>query len=229
MSNAVTRAASRGSSRLTAREASKQATREALLDAAMELFGEQGLDGPSLDAICDRAGFTRGAFYVHFRDRDAFLEAVMARVGVSFLDALLGTGEEGEGLAATVQRFVGAVASGAYPLTREGGVRPHQLLDACVRSPAIRARYVALVEDSLARTAHLVKRGQRDGTLRFDLDASAVASIILAAVIGAQTMIELRVPVDLTGASGALVAMLSEPEKAGGAGKKRHAKAKKRP
>jgi TetR/AcrR family transcriptional repressor of nem operon len=229
MSNTVTRQRTARSTPLAAREASKQATREALLDAGTELFGEQGLDAPSLDTICDRAGFTRGAFYVHFRDRDAFLEAVMARVGVSFLDAVLGTGEEGEDLAATVQRFVAAVASGAYPLTRQGGVRPHQLLDACVRSPAIRARYVALVEDSLARTGHLVKRGQREGTLRSDLDAPAVASIILAAVIGAQTMIELRVPVDLVGASGALLTMLSEPAKRGDAGKKRQRKLKKRP
>jgi TetR/AcrR family transcriptional repressor of nem operon len=211
----------RSSSKLATREASKQATREALLYAGMELFGEEGLDAPSLDAICDRAGFTRGAFYVHFRDRDAFLEAVMERVGVSFLDAMLGTGEEGEDLAATVQRFVGAVASGAYPLTRDGGVRPHQLLDACVRSPSIRARYVALVEDSLVRTGRLVKRGQQGGSLRRDLDAAAVASIILAAVIGAQTMIELRVPVDLVGASGALVAMLSETGAPGGGARKR--------
>ena len=44
------------------REETKQATRDALISAGMALFAEQGLDGPSLDAICDRAGFTRGAF-----------------------------------------------------------------------------------------------------------------------------------------------------------------------
>src|SRR4051812_40727719 len=63
------------------REETKQRTREALVEAGIALFAEQGLDGPSLDAICERAGFTRGAFYVHFRDRDELLQAVMERVG----------------------------------------------------------------------------------------------------------------------------------------------------
>ncbi len=51
------------------RDETKQRTRDALIQAGLELFTEQGLDVPSLDAICDRAGFTRGAFYVHFADR----------------------------------------------------------------------------------------------------------------------------------------------------------------
>ena len=63
-----------------ARELTKQETREALLRAGMELFAEQGLDVPSLDALCARAGFTRGAFYVHFADREEFIVAVMERI-----------------------------------------------------------------------------------------------------------------------------------------------------
>jgi AcrR family transcriptional regulator len=193
------------------RAATKQETREALINAGMELFGEEGLDTPSLDAICERAGFTRGAFYVHFRDRDDFLEAVMERVGARFLDAVLGSGEPTVDLGAIIQRFIETMVSGSYPLTREGGVRPHQLLDACVRSPKIRARYVALVEDTLIRLGRLVRGGQASGLLRDDVDAAQVASILLAAVIGAQTMIELRVPVDLPRAAQAVLAMVSAP------------------
>src|SRR5262252_1452795 len=57
------------------RVASMQRTREALIQAGIELFAEKGLDAPSLDEICDRAGYTRGAFYVHFADRDEFVVA----------------------------------------------------------------------------------------------------------------------------------------------------------
>ena len=52
----------------------------------MALFAKHGLDGPSLDDICAHAGFTRGAFYVHFEDRDDFLVAVMDRVGRQIVD-----------------------------------------------------------------------------------------------------------------------------------------------
>jgi TetR/AcrR family transcriptional regulator, transcriptional repressor for nem operon len=80
---------------------------------------------------------------------------------------------------------------------REGGVRPHQLLDACARSPAIRKRYVALAEESEARMAKIVRADQRAGKVRDDVDAQSIATILLAAIIGVQTMNDLRMPVDL--------------------------------
>jgi TetR/AcrR family transcriptional repressor of nem operon len=191
------------------REETMQVTREALIAAGIELFGEQGLDGPSLDAICDRAGYTRGAFYVHFADRDDFLVAVMERVGTRFLDAVLGAAGAHEDLGTTVQRFIASVMSGAYPLTPKGGIRPHQLLDACARSPAIRARYVALVEDSITRVSRMVRSGQDAHLLRADASPDDVASILLAAVIGAQTMLELKVDVDLSRTASTMLSLLA--------------------
>lgn len=190
------------------RSESMAETREALIRAGIELFAEQGLDAPSLDAICARADKTRGAFYVHFADRDAFLDAVMERVGLPFLDAVLGAGEES--LAAVVQRFLMAVASGEYPLTSKTGVKPHQLLDACARSEKVRARYASLIEETMARLERVIAQGQRDGVVRGDLRPEDVSAILLAAVIGAQTMIELRVSVvELAPAATALLQMLA--------------------
>lgn len=191
-------------------------TREKLLRAGAELFAKEGLDGPSLDAICERAGFTRGAFYVHFEDRDAFMVAVMEREGLPFLDAILG----GPGDAAhpptfeaVVGRFLASIASGAYPLTRKGGPKPHQLLDACARSKKIRARYVALVADSIARLAKVIETSQDDGTLRSDVAAEDVATILLAAIIGGQTMLELDAPIDMARTGSAMLALLTRASK----------------
>ncbi len=194
-------------------------TRAALVDAGIALFGEEGLDAPSLDAICERAGFTRGAFYVHFRDRDEFLQAVMERLGGQFLDAVLVDGDDagakvGTALARTVARFVGAVVAGEYPLMREGGVKPHQLLDACARSPAIRAQYVGLAEESVTRLARIVRSDQKAGTLRSDVDDKSIATLLLAAIIGAQTMHELGVKLDLGRTSTAAMRMLAPTKRA---------------
>jgi AcrR family transcriptional regulator len=173
------------------RAEAKQETRAALIGAAMALIAEQGLDGPSLDAICARAGYTRGAFYVHFRDRDDLLVAVMERVGGDFLDAVISGG-----LQPTVERFLASIASGLYPLTKKGGVRPHQLYDACARSPAIRERYVGLIGVAIEKLAGVVDEEQRRGTLRDEVPASEVAGLLLATVIGAHTMLDLEVPLD---------------------------------
>ncbi len=170
----------------------KEQTREVLIAAGMDLFAKRGLDGPSLDDICAHAGLTRGAFYVHFKDRDDFLLAVMDKVGVAILDELFAAGAGG--FTGAVERFVAASASGRYPLMPEGGVRPYQLLDACARSPLLRERYVGLVKMSGTRIAELVKEGQSAGMLREDLEPENAASFILALIVGLQTLADLGIP-----------------------------------
>lgn len=65
--------------RLT-REEQQQRTREALLAAALEVFAESGFHGATVEAITDRAGFTRGAFYSNFDDKEQlFLELFRRR------------------------------------------------------------------------------------------------------------------------------------------------------
>jgi AcrR family transcriptional regulator len=48
----------------------REATRERILSAAMEAFAEQGFHGASVEDVCERAGFTRGAFYSNFAALD---------------------------------------------------------------------------------------------------------------------------------------------------------------
>jgi AcrR family transcriptional regulator len=50
-------------------------TRSHILDVAGELFAERGYDATSVAGICARAGVTKGAFYHHFKSKQAvFLE-----------------------------------------------------------------------------------------------------------------------------------------------------------
>jgi AcrR family transcriptional regulator len=186
------------------RAEAKERTREALIAAGIALIAEQGLDGPSLDAICERAGYTRGAFYVHFPDRDAFLVAVMERAGGQFLDRVIGAG-----LGATVERFVAALGNGAYPLTKQGGVRPYQLYDACARAPAIRERYVELIEQTIARLAVVVEGEQRTGGLGEAVAPRDMSSLLLALAIGAHTLVDLELPLDFGALARATLTLLA--------------------
>src|SRR5262245_35142144 len=95
----------------TPRAAAKAATRDALLDAALAEIAERGLDAPSLDAICARAGYTRGAFYVHFKDRDALVAAVVQRAMDRFLDAMIAHGDRAHDLEETITRFATVVGA----------------------------------------------------------------------------------------------------------------------
>ena len=57
----------------------RAATRERVLDAARDVFAERGVFGGTVEDICTRAGFTRGAFYSNFVDKADVLRALMIR------------------------------------------------------------------------------------------------------------------------------------------------------
>ncbi|HWV27185.1 MAG TPA: TetR/AcrR family transcriptional regulator [Aeromicrobium sp.] len=58
---------------------SRQATRERLLDAAAVVLAREGIQGASVEHICDQAGFTRGAFYSNFSSKDELVMALFER------------------------------------------------------------------------------------------------------------------------------------------------------
>jgi AcrR family transcriptional regulator len=58
---------------------STSTTREALLDAGVAVADEHGLAGLSVNRVVAAAGVAKGTFYVHFRDRSAFVDALHER------------------------------------------------------------------------------------------------------------------------------------------------------
>ena len=83
------------------RALTKRETRAALLDAGLAEFAAHGLDTPSLDAICARAGFTRGAFYVHFKDREDFVVAIITSRKVASSRSMTATTKSSRSLKCT--------------------------------------------------------------------------------------------------------------------------------
>ena len=63
-------------------------THARLLAGAREVIAEQGVHGASVEDICDRAGFTRGAFYSNFSDKDELVLALFAADRAALLERL---------------------------------------------------------------------------------------------------------------------------------------------
>lgn len=63
--------------RRTTRAEARESTRHRLLAAAWEAFVERGFAGASVEDIAARAGFTRGAFYSNFADKEEIFAALM--------------------------------------------------------------------------------------------------------------------------------------------------------
>lgn len=67
---------------------SRENTRARLLDAASQVFAELGLQGATVEAVCERAGFTRGAFYSNFASLDELFLTLAGSVGEARINAV---------------------------------------------------------------------------------------------------------------------------------------------
>lgn len=64
----------------------REQTRSRLLEAAHAVFAEVGMDAASVEMICERAGFTRGAFYSNFESKDELFLALIAHLAEAKID-----------------------------------------------------------------------------------------------------------------------------------------------
>lgn len=199
-------------------------TRAGLLEAAAELFLEQGLDGPSLDAICERAGYTRGAFYVHFATRDELVGAVVEKTMSELLDAIAPEDDE-LSLETVVERFIAALLEGRLPVSRH--IRASQVLEACSRSWDLRVKYLAILVRARQRLTEVIRRSLATGAVRDDVDAPALADMLLAVVLGVQVAQQLGAPYDARAVQAELLRSLA-PRSAARTTTKRAATKKKR-
>ena len=77
--------ASSSAPRVSAR---RQATRDRVLEAASEVFAERGFHGATVEDICERAGFTRGAFYSNFTSKDDLVVELSRRHSEALVDRI---------------------------------------------------------------------------------------------------------------------------------------------
>lgn len=66
----------------------RPATRAALLRAALEVFAEYGFQAATIEQVCTRAGFTRGAFYSNFSSKEELFLALFDEHSRQVLDRL---------------------------------------------------------------------------------------------------------------------------------------------
>jgi len=180
---------------MVTRAQSKAQTREALILAGLALFRDHGPDAPSLDAICEAAGKTRGAFYVHFADRDAFMVAVMEHILGGYLATIVTTADPAGDLERSIHRFADealALMEGPGPPEQATAGASHLrlLLEGVHRSPPVRERFIALLDAGTDQLATAIDSAQRAGTVRSTSPPEAIARVLVGQVFGLLALLE---------------------------------------
>ena len=132
------------------RSARREATRQRILDAARVVFAEKGVSGASIEDICEQAGFTRGAVYSNFADKDAILREVIEREHRALLDHIAGSIDIVDEALAAAPSLEAAVASlvnrivRTIPSEREVTLISTELEIVAVRRPELAASFLAV-------------------------------------------------------------------------------------
>ena len=132
------------------RSARREATRTRILDAARIVFAEKGVIGATIEDICEQAGFTRGAVYSNFADKDDVLRAVIEREHQALLDHIVGSIELVEAEIASAGSLEAAVSSlvnrivRTIPLDRQVTLIATELEIMAVRRPDVAGSFLAV-------------------------------------------------------------------------------------
>lgn len=152
-------------------------TRERLMASAAELFAERSVQGASVEEICERAGFTRGAFYSNFESKDELVLELVRSRGEELLAvtkkaiALLPEEQlDGDGFTDIMARLMAVLAAGSAMEDHWVMVRSELQLYAH-RNPDLRPALVTATEAvaDLAVAAMSAALKRQNATLRIPM------------------------------------------------------------
>jgi AcrR family transcriptional regulator len=169
------------------RAQAKEATRRALLHAGLEETVEQGGEFPSIERLCARAGYTRGAFYGYFTDRDHFVNEMLDWVLRDIIQSLFESATEGDAdIHEIVRRFDRTLGAGDWPdIHRNIRAGYVAVLRELRPGSSIQKQHADLMNGIGERLRDRIIQGQKSGTVRRDVKADDVALLLLLIAIGA--------------------------------------------
>jgi TetR/AcrR family acrAB operon transcriptional repressor len=167
------------------------ATRRQLMDVALRVFSTRGYSAARLSDIAAEAGVTRGAVYWHFKNKQGLLFAILTEMANPFVqtatEVLDSDLEPGRKIRELVRRVKDANDNSETFLDqREVALRfmaehPHGIDE-------FHKHIFRDMERLTGRITDTIRRGQRSGQIRDDVDASIMTGLIAAVLRGSAMM-----------------------------------------
>ncbi len=168
----------------TKRRRSREQTRQRLFDAAFQVFAHNGFERATIDEIVREAGFSKGAFYVHFESKeDLFWEMLRQRIEER-KETLRHALDPSIGIAENQHRLLEAFfdAPGSEPL---GAAVYYEFMAHAMRNEMVRARLAEFYAGWHDFVVDALKLGRELEIVRDDVDISLQASALMATYEGA--------------------------------------------
>jgi TetR/AcrR family transcriptional regulator, transcriptional repressor for nem operon len=162
----------------TRKRRSREETRQKLLDAALQVFARNGYERATVDEIVREAGFSKGAFYVHFETKeDLFWEMLKERIAA-----------QQEMFRQTVDASLSVAENERRILEQAFNMNTHPLGPAVIleftahgmRDKKVRDQLAKMYESWHTFVAETLRAGQELGIVRKDIEINLLASTMMA-------------------------------------------------
>lgn len=158
-------------------------TRSALVASARHVFATRGFEGASLDEIAEAAGYTRGAIYKHFENKEDLFFAVVDAFNTDVLDNFAEQLELDAGSALDARQ---TAATWIKALTghKEMWALSLEFSLYLYRNPSVRQRSAEWRRQNRATVAAFIEHHTAATGIRLKVPAETVAGILLTASDG---------------------------------------------
>jgi TetR/AcrR family fatty acid metabolism transcriptional regulator len=162
----------------------REETRERLLEAATSVFAQHGFDRSTVDEVVREAGFSKGAFYVHFESKEdlfwAMLEERIDRQHEAFKEAVDFTKPVSDNVMTILHAVFDLVEDDPFwgSLFMEFGAH-------AARNEKVRERLAGLYDRWRELLVAMLTAGRDAGRIRPDIDIGFTTTVLIATVEGA--------------------------------------------
>jgi AcrR family transcriptional regulator len=169
-------------------ERRRQQTREYLLQAAAQVFAERGFYAATLDEVAAAAGFTKGAVYSNFKNKEDLFLALLEDAYAREMTALRATIESSDiPPEARIGDFVSLIGGELDRVPNMGALYLEFHLYA-LRNPAARARMNELEQEDIRAIAEILEVEREQRGIEVEEPAERTARIIVALFRGINMM-----------------------------------------
>jgi len=158
-------------------------TRRRLMEAALGVFARNGYERATVDEIVREAGFSKGAFYVHFEAKEDIFWAMMEERINRQQEAFRQAADP----ALPVAQNLATILRSIFTLNREEPLWSALFMEFTAhasRDNKVRDQLAAMHQSWRNFVVEALNRGREAGLVRQDIDVEFSASVLIAVVEG---------------------------------------------
>src|SRR3990172_1125136 len=161
----------------------REETRQKLLESAFSVFATHGYERATVDEIVCGAGFSKGAFYVHFESKEDLFWAMLE----GRIDYLQDTMREALDTTQSVADNERRILEAIFALDKKDKHWPALFVEFvahAARNERVREKLHEMYRRWHRFTVQILEEGRKAGRVRTDMDLDFMASVTMALVEG---------------------------------------------